>query len=180
MKKFLVSFLVVCLLVSGLVMVSAEGNKHGLAMLTKIGSVADATAEKPGAAQVNTTVCSLVLDAEGKIVSVIWDVQQTKVQFTLEGKPVLPEADTIMSKLEKGANYGMVKASSIGKEWNEQIEAFAAWAVGKTVEEVSSLKVKERDENHKEVPDIEDLATSVTITVGDYIQTLQKAAQTAK
>ena len=88
--------------------------KHGLGMVTSIGSVAEATAEKAGAAQVNTTVCSLVLDAENKIQSVTWDVQQSMVQFSAEGKPVdLPEE--LKTKLEKGDEYGMRKASYIFK-----------------------------------------------------------------
>ena len=157
----------------------APAVKHGLGMVTSIGSVADATAEKPGAAQVNTTVCSLVLDAEGRIQSVTWDVQQTKVQFSVEGKPVdLPEE--MLTKLEKGEAYGMVRASEIGKEWFEQIDAFAQFATGKTVEEVLSIPVFERDASHQQVPDVEELKASVTITVGDYLASLQKAAANAK
>jgi hypothetical protein len=148
-------------------------------MVTSIGSVADATAEKAGAAQVNTTVCSLVLDAEGKIKSVTWDVQQTKIQFSAEGKPVnLPEQ--LLTKLEKGEAYGMRKASAIGKEWFEQIAAFAEYAVGKTVEELLAMPVYERDASHTQVPDVEDLKASVTVTVGDYLAALEKAAANAR
>ena len=157
----------------------AAEDKYGLGMVTSIGSVADATAEKAGAAQVNTTVCSLVLDAEGKIKSVTWDVQQTKIQFSAEGKPVdLPEQ--LLTKLEKGEAYGMRKASAIGKEWFEQIAAFAEYAVGKTVEEMLAIPVYERDANHTQVPDVEELKASVTVTVGDYLAALEKAANSAK
>jgi len=158
---------------------AAAQDKYGLGMVTSIGSVADATAEKAGAAQVNTTVCSLVLDAEGKIKSVTWDVQQTKIQFSAEGKPVdLPEQ--LLTKLEKGEAYGMRKASAIGKEWFEQIAAFAEYAVGKTVEEMLAIPVYERDANHTQVPDVEELKASVTVTVGDYLAALEKAANSAK
>ena len=158
---------------------AAAQDKYGLGMVTSIGSVADATAEKAGAAQVNTTVCSLVLDAEGKIKSVTWDVQQTKIQFSAEGKPVdLPEQ--LLTKLEKGEAYGMRKASAIGKEWFEQIAAFAEYAVGKTVEELLTMPVYERDASHTQVPDVEDLKASVTVTVGDYLAALEKAAANAR
>jgi hypothetical protein len=158
---------------------AAAQDKYGLGMVTSIGSVADATAEKAGAAQVNTTVCSLVLDAEGKIKSVTWDVQQTKIQFSAEGKPVnLPEQ--LLTKLEKGEAYGMRKASAIGKEWFEQIAAFAEYAVGKTVEELLAMPVYERDASHTQVPDVEDLKASVTVTVGDYLAALEKAAANAR
>ena len=157
------------------------GDKYGLGMVTSIGRVAEATEEKPGTAQVNTTVCSLVLDAEGKIKAVTWDVQQSMVTFTHEGKPGdLPTQDKLLTKLEKGEAYGMVKASEIGKEWFEQIAAFAEYATGKTVEEVLNIPVYERDESHKQVPDVEELKASVTVTVGDYLAALKKAADNAK
>ncbi len=153
--------------------------KFGQGMVTSIGSVAEASEEKAGAAQVNTTVCSLLLDEEGKILSVIWDVQQSKIQFDHEGKPVnLPEE--LLTKLEKGEAYGMVKASEIGKEWFEQIAAFAKYATGKTVDEVLNIPVYERDANHKQVPDVEELKATVTITVGDYLASLKKAADNAQ
>ncbi|HHT07797.1 MAG: hypothetical protein ACOYI6_05660 [Christensenellales bacterium] len=153
--------------------------KFGQGMVTSIGSVAEATEEKAGAAQVNTTVCSLLLDGEGKILSVVWDVQQSKIQFDHEGKPInLPEE--LLTKLEKGEAYGMVKVSEIGKEWFEQIAAFAEYATGKTVDEVLNIPVYERDANHKQVPDVEELKASVTITVGDYLASLKKAAENAK
>ena len=82
MKKLLSLVLALMLTLSVFVFAAAEGEKHGLGIVTKIGSVAEATADKAGAAQVSTTVCSVILDAEGKIVSAIWDVQQTKIQFS--------------------------------------------------------------------------------------------------
>ena len=179
MKK-LVALVLSALLVFGLVSLAAA-EIHGLGMVTSIGSVADATAEKAGAAQVNTTVCSLALDDQGKILSVTWDVQQTKIQFSLEGKPVeLPAREKLLTKLEKGEAYGMRKASTIGKEWFEQIGAFAEYCVGKTVEEVLAIETFERDASHLAVPAVEDLKTSVTVSVGDYLASLEKAAANAK
>ena len=153
--------------------------KHGLGMVTSVGSLLDATAEKPGAAQVNTTVCSVELDENNVILAVTWDVQQTKIQFSLEGKPVEVPAE-LLTKLEKGDAYGMKAASGIGKEWFEQIGAFGEYAVGKTVEEVLAIETFERDATHKFVPAGADLTASVTVTVGDYLASLEKAAANAK
>ena len=181
MKKLFALSLALVLVLS-LMGFSAEGAvKHGLGMVTKIGSVADATAEKPGAAQVNTTVCSVTLDADGKILSVIWDVQQTKIQFSIDGKPFeLPAPEKLLSKLEKGDAYGMRKASAIGKEWFEQIAAFGEYCIGKTLEEVLAIPTFVKDESHPKVPDVEELKASVTINVGDYMDALQKAVANAK
>jgi hypothetical protein len=153
--------------------------KHGLGMVTSIDSLADATVDKAGAAQVNTTVCSVELDGNNVILAVTWDVQQTKIQFSLDGKPVEVPAE-FKTTLEKGDAYGMKAASAIGKEWFEQIAAFQAYAIGKTVDEVLALKTTQRDAAHTAVPAVPDLTASVTVTVGDYLASLQKAAANAK
>ena len=175
MKKLLSLSLALVLVLSVMSFAAADSHavKHGLGMVTSIGSVADATAEKAGAAQVNTTVCSVLLDAAGKIVSVIWDVQQSKIQFSVEGKPVDLPAE-LLTKLEKGEAYGMRKASAIGKEWFEQIDAFAAYCVGKTVEEVLATPTAD------DAPAAEELKASVTVSIGDYLASLKKAADSAK
>ena len=181
MKRSLTLVLALVLVLASVLTAQASAGavKHGLGMVTSIGSVAEATAEKAGAAQVNTTVCSVTLDENNVILAVIWDVQQTKIQFSLDGKPVELPAEP-KTKLEKGEAYGMKKASAIGKEWFEQIAAFGEYAVGKTVEEVLAIEVFERDATHKAVPAVADLTASVTVSVGDYLAALTKAAANAK
>ncbi|MDD4080027.1 MAG: hypothetical protein PHP02_01265 [Eubacteriales bacterium] len=175
-KKSITLVLVAVLLLSFAAIASAE--KYGLGMVTNFSGVADA-GEKNGAAQVNTLSCALVLDDEGKIVSALFDMQQSKIQFTAEGKVVnLPE--TLKTKMELGPDYGMLKASPIGKEWFEQAEAFAAYCVGKTPEEVLGMALYAKDDDHTSVPDVADLKTSVTIDVGDFLEALEKAATNAK
>ena len=48
------------------------------------------------------------------------------------------------------------------------------------IEEMLAIPVYERDANHTQVPDVEELKASVTVTVGDYLASLQKAAAAAK
>ena len=173
MKKTVAMLLAAALLLSFAAIASAE--KYGLDMVTSFSSVADA-GEKNGSVQVNTMTCSLVLDDEGKIVSALFDVQQSKVQFTAEGKVVdLPE--TLKSKMELGADYGMAKASAIGKEWFEQSEAFSAFCLGKNPEEVLNLLL---NTNNPDAPELIDLKTSVTIGTADFLAALEKAAANAK
>lgn len=176
MKKTVVFLLVAVLMMGLTAMVSAE--TYGLGFVTTISNVADA-GEKNGSTQVNTLVCSLVLDDEGKIKSAIFDMQQTRTQFDAQGKVVdLPTA--FQTKNELGANYGMSKASAIGKDWFEQAAAFSAYCVGKTPAEVLAMPVYAADERHPQVPDVPDLKTSVTISVGDFLLVLEKAAANAK
>jgi len=82
-------------------------------------------------------------------------------------------------KKDLGDDYGMRGRSEIGKEWFEQIAALEEWMVGKTIDEVLAMPFSVRDENHQEVPDVEELKTSVTITVGDYLAAVEGAVAAA-
>ena len=68
-----------------------------------------------------------------------------------------------------GADYGMGAVSSIGKEWNEQAAAFAAYVTGKTLDEVAGIAVDEATK-----PAEADLASSVTISIGGFQALLEK------
>ena len=136
--------------------------------------------EAAGNVSVNTTMCAVTLDDAGKIVAVQFDVVQPKGAFDATGAAADFNAGP-QTKKELKEGYGMLKASAIGKEWYQQAEALEAWCVGKTVEEVCAMKTFDRgDGSHTMVPDEADLKASVTVTVGDYLVALQKAAAVAK
>ncbi|WP_294800409.1 hypothetical protein [uncultured Eubacterium sp.] len=81
------------------------------------------------------SVCAAVLvDADGKIIDVKIDEAQTKPDLKKDNGDV----SDLRTKLEKKEDYGMKSTSPIGKEWYEQVEAFEAWAKGKTAEEVKA------------------------------------------
>ena len=154
---------------------AAEGSlKTGLAVITGTGSSKDA-GDEDGLGQVDSTIVALTLDQDGKIVSCVIDNAQTKMKFSKEGKLVTDINTTFKTKKELGAEYGMAKASSIGKEWNEQADAFAAFVVGKTVDEVKGIAVTEEG-----APSDTDLAASVTVSVGGFISGIEKAAANAQ
>ncbi|MGI6658050.1 MAG: hypothetical protein ACOX4N_01315 [Dethiobacteraceae bacterium] len=124
--------------------------------------------------QVDTTMAAVAIDADGKVVDVIIDTQQTKVNFDADLKVTNRDAE-LKSKKELKDGYGMKAASTIDKEWYEQIEALEQWMVGKTLAEIKGLKTKERDASHKHVPDVPELTSSVTITVEAYLEAVEKA-----
>jgi len=66
----------------------------------------------------------------------------------------------------------MKKASSIGKEWDEQAAAFCAYVTGKTVSEAAGIAV-----NEKGAPAGADLASSVTVGIGDFLSLIEKISQ---
>lgn len=148
--------------------------KTGLAVITSIGKSTDA-AEEDGLAQADSTVVAVLVDQDGKILDCAIDAAQTKINFTKEGKIVTDLATVFKAKQELGAEYGMGKASSIGKEWNEQATVLADYVVGKTVDEVKGIAVTEEG-----VPTDADLSASVTVKIGGYVAAIEKAVANAQ
>ena len=178
MKKLLPLLLVLTLTMVSITALAATG----LGSVTSI-SGTNADGEKNGSATINTYLCALTLDEDGKIIAVKFDVAQNKVAYDEKGQWVENEADMVAgypSKVEKGENYGMVAASTIGKEMFEQIAALEEYCLGKTVEEVLAVETYEKDPGHTQVPAGDDLKSSVTIDVGGYLAVLKKAAENAK
>ena len=75
------------------------------------------------------------------------------------------------SKQELGDDYGMRGASSIGKEWNEQADALAAYCVGKTYEEVVAGVAADE----KGYPTSADVVSGCTMKVNAFLKALEKA-----
>jgi predicted small lipoprotein YifL len=153
---------------------AAETVKTGLAVITSAAKSKDAGDEN-GLAQADSLVVAVTVDDAGKIVKCVIDQAQTKIEFSKEGKIVTPLDTVFVAKKEMGADYGMAKASGIGKEWNEQSDAFADYVAGKTVEEVKGIAV-----NEEGVPTGEDLTSSVTVHVTDFIGAIEKAVGNAQ
>jgi hypothetical protein len=78
-------------------------------------------------------------------------------------------------KQDIGDGYGMKKASGIGKEWYEQANALAAYAIGKSVADLKGIAVTESGS-----PADADLSSSVTIAIGGFINAIEKAVQNAE
>ena len=144
----------------------------GSAILTDV-SGKDATAEKSGEAKASSTYGVVALDKDGKVVFTQTDEAQNAVKFTTAGA-LDGEAMAVPTKAEKKDEYGMKKASSIGKEWCEQNQAFDEWTVGKTSKEISGMEVT-TNEAGKTVTVDKDLMTGCTMGV----DSLQKVTVTA-
>lgn len=159
----------------------ADGDyKTGMGVITSINKSKSATDADEGLVQVDSSIVVNTLDKDGKIVASVMDAAQTKVNFNAKGEITTDLTAPISTKVELGADYGMAKYSKIKKEWNEQIKAFADWTIGKTVDEVKGLQVKKVDDDHPAVPDVADLTSTVSISVGGYQAGVEKAAAAAK
>ena len=148
--------------------------KTGLSLMTSVSKSKAATAEEAGTAQTNVSLVAVTVGDDGVIDACAIDAVQAKINFDATGKLTTDLATEFPSKGELGADYGMNKGSSIGKEWNEQADAFAAYAVGKTVEQLRGVAVSESGS-----PTDADLAASVTLSVADFISGIEAAVNNA-
>lgn len=148
--------------------------KTGLGVVSSLGKSTNADKED-GLAEVDSLIAAVIVGADGKIIDCKIDASQAKINFSKEGKLVTDKATVFKSKQELGTDYGMGSKSPIGKEWNEQADAFAAYVVGKSIDEVKGIAV-----NQEGVSTEADLKSSVTIHIGDFIAAVEKAVTNAQ
>lgn len=154
--------------------VAAEGELlTGIGTSVAIDSSADATADADGTAQVDATIAAVTVDSNGAIVECVIDIAQTKIGISADGKITSDLDAEYPSKRELGDDYGMKVASVIGKEWYEQADAFAAWAVGKTASDISNMAITEGKAGDA------DLAASVSIHVTGFQAAVLEAMDSA-
>jgi len=186
MKKALSLFLVLLLTavaVSGCTTPEskAEGPaKIGLAILTTIDGSKDKAEAEDGtvtlpSGDIESVMAIVAFDKDGKVLKATIDTSQTSVKFDEDLNITSDLNEKGKTKVELKDGYNMRRVSTIDKEWFEQIAEFENWMVGKTVSEITGLKVKARDENHIAVPDIPELTSLVTVTVQDYLAAVKKA-----
>lgn len=154
----------------------AEGDvKTGLAIVTGLGKSAGATADANGKADFDVTIVAVTVDGNGVIRNCVIDSVGASAEFDATGAPVAAGKNEVLSKKEQGFGYGMVayNASAIGKEWFEQADALAAFAMGKTMDEVKA------GITGGYASDV-DLATSASIYLGGYVGAMEVAVANAK
>ncbi len=125
-----------------------------------------------GRIQTNVTFMGVAMDKDGKVLVSMLDVAQNQGTFDAMGAVV--KADAAPTKKEKGNDYGMKGASAIGKEWFEQAAALEAYIVGKTAAEVEAIEI-----DGEGVAVAEDLKTSISVGIDEYLAAFAKAVANA-
>lgn len=146
------------------------GDEVVITQTTHASNSKDAAAKEDGLTQAYATIGVLTLK-EGTITSMVIDGVQANVNFDITGAITSDLAAEVLTKNELGEAYGMKAASPIGKEWNEQAAAFAAYVTGKTLEEAAGVAVTQEGKAADA-----DLSASVTVSLGGFITLIEKAA----
>ena len=140
----------------------AAGDELELAVsVAKSGESTDA---KP---QFDIEMAAVTLGGDDRITACLTDTAQAKL--TVENSLFSHAAGKMDTKRGKGDAYGMKQASSVKKEWYEQADAFDAYAVGKTAEELSKLSVGNDDKT--------DAISGCTMAVSGMLKNAVKAAE---
>ncbi len=146
-----------------------KGDRLVLTAISNGASSSSATEETQGNASVTSNMTALTMKEE-VITSCIIDAVQSTAAFGSDGIFAEDVESVVLSKNQLGESYGLKQFSPIGKEWNEQAAGFSSYITGKTLEEVKGIALTETT-----APAEADLASSVTIAVGDFMALIEKA-----
>jgi len=146
--------------------------KTGLCLMTSTEKSRSA-GEENGTAAADVIMVAVTVDENDRIHGCRIDSVSAEMTVSAEGE-VLSQGGEIRSKNELGEEYGMEKASSIGKEWHEQIRALEEYAEGMTLGELRGIRLTEAGKAAEA-----DLAAGVTIAIGDFLEGIHRAAENA-
>ena len=126
--------------------------------------------EDSGKISYDVTLVGVLVDANGVIADCVIDSLPASITIDAIGKITGDLSAALVTKNELGDNYMMQSGS-----WKQQAGALAAFAKGKTVEQLKSGAI---DETGK-APAGSDLASSASIYLGGYVAAIEKAASQA-
>ena len=177
MKKFLALALCLCM-VLGIAACSKEPANTEKTYKLGMGVVVSMDSSKTDNAQVDATVATVVLDADGKIVACRIDVAQNKMNIK-DG--AVDTAKTFKTKMELGTEYGMAgKVDNDGNgvmlEWDVQAKAFEEYVKGMTVAQVEAIQTKEAG-GHQIAVDQKLLDAGCSMQITDFIAAVAKACK---
>lgn len=155
------------------------GHKISIAKSKGLGKDKDGKEVLP-LAQVDTVMAATAFDKDGKVMGTLIDNAQVKVQFDNKGIITTDKKAALKTKVELGDEYGLAKASQIKKEWYQQIAELQKWMAGKTVADIKAMKTVKKDDSHPAVPDVAELKTSVTVSVEEYLASVEESYKNAK
>lgn len=149
--------------------------KTGLAIITDLSDCTNASEGGDGQVKFDVNFAAVTVDENGVILSCLLDSLGAAVTFDGKGAITSDINAPVQTKNELGEAYGMKAYAGSQYEWNEQADALAQYAVGKTVQELRSGAVDETGHAADA-----DLATTATIYIGGYVDAIEKAVANAQ
>ena len=149
--------------------------KTGLYVGASVSDSKSASAEENGQVKFDVTLVAVTVSDEGVIESCVIDSIPATVKFDASGVITSDISAAVPTKNELGEDYGMKAYAGSKYEWNEQVAALSAYAVGKTVEELRSGAVDETGHAADA-----DLASTATIYLGGYVSAIEAAVNNAQ
>ena len=149
--------------------------KTGLSVAVSLADSTAADEENEGVAKYDVTVAAVSVDAAGVIESCLIDSIPASVAFDKTGVITSDLAAAILTKNELGEDYGMKAYGGAAYEWNEQAAALAAYAEGKTIDELKNGAIDETG-----MAKDADLASTATIYLGGYVSAIEAAVNNAQ
>lgn len=168
MKKVFAVVLVLAMLATLIACGKKEETAGGA---TKFGMAVVTSASTEEAKATLGAVAAVVLtDANGKILACALD--EISVEPTIENGAV-KELGEVKTKYELGDNYNMVAYGQAKAEWYKQVDAFCAYVVGKTADEVAAIALEGGKATDA------DLTAGCTIVVANFVKAVSDAAKAA-
>ena len=135
-------------------------------------SSAVADGDEDGEAVFTCVTAATAAGADGKVHQTYIDEIESRIVFDTEGNSLENPEYTPVSKQTQGKDYGMAGASSISKEWNEQVNALADYCKGKTSKQIK--------DSVGEDGKVYDLISSCTVYSKNYTDAVAAALENAK
>ncbi len=153
---------------------TADGDiKIGLSVNCVLSSASSESKDgEDGKMVYNCTMAATATDKNGKVKSAYIDEAEAKYTFDADGNNTTEAGYTPISKQALGNDYGMKAASSIGKEWFDQAQAFAEYCAGKTADEINAAL-----DGEGKIPD---LKASCTVESANFAAEIKKAVENAR
>lgn len=149
----------------------------GVAAITTAGDSEAATADADGVVKMYTNYGAAVIGADGKVLAATTDATQPQITINAAGEIV--DAAFKGTKMELGADYGMVAYGNAVAEWDAQARAFADYTVGKTAADIRGIETVVNDSGHNVTVD-ETLLATCTMDISGMMAVIAQAADYAR
>ena len=149
----------------------------GIAAITTAAESTPATDAEEGVVKMYTEFGAAVKGADGKIIAAVTDAIQPQININKAGE--ITSVTYKGTKMELGADYGMVAYGNAIAEWDAQAKAFADYCAGKTADEVRGLETIVNEEGHSITTD-EALLAACTMSISGMMNVIAQAADYAR